>query len=112
GRAALERANAELGLALADGEIDYLAAQFRALGRNPSDVELMMFAQVNSEHCRHKVFNADWLIDGEPAPKSLFGMIRNTHAASRPCSKPRRPTGGTPTPSRASIARRSTPRIS
>src|SRR5690606_15206107 len=57
GRAALERANAELGLALADGEIDYLVEQFRALGRNPSDVELMMFAQVNSEHCRHKVFN-------------------------------------------------------
>ncbi len=82
GRAALERANAALGLALADGEIDYLVEQFRTLGRNPSDVELMMFAQVNSEHCRHKVFNADWLIDGQPAPKSLFGMIRNTHVRS------------------------------
>jgi len=82
GRAALERANASLGLALADGEIDYLVEQFRALGRNPTDVELMMFAQVNSEHCRHKVFNADWVIDGQPAPKSLFGMIRNTYAAS------------------------------
>jgi phosphoribosylformylglycinamidine synthase len=82
GRRALERANAELGLALADGEIDYLVEQFTALGRNPTDVELMMFAQVNSEHCRHKVFNAEWLIDGRPAPKSLFKMIRNTHAAS------------------------------
>src|SRR5690606_35433004 len=82
GRAALERANAELGLALADAEIDYLVEQFSSLGRNPTDVELMMFAQVNSEHCRHKVFNASWIIDGEPAEKSLFQMIRNTHAAS------------------------------
>ncbi|MFO7286862.1 MAG: phosphoribosylformylglycinamidine synthase [Gammaproteobacteria bacterium] len=82
GRAALERANAELGLALADAEIDYLVEQFSSLGRNPTDVELMMFAQVNSEHCRHKVFNASWIIDGEPAEKSLFQMIRNTHAVS------------------------------
>ena len=64
GRAALERANAELGLALAPDEIDYLDANFRALGRDPTDVELMMFAQANSEHCRHKIFNADWIIDG------------------------------------------------
>ena len=80
GRAALERANGELGLALSADEIEYLAAQFAALARNPTDVELMMFAQANSEHCRHKIFNADWLIDGKPAPKSLFAMIRNTHA--------------------------------
>jgi len=80
GRGALERANTELGLALSGDEIDYLAAQFAALRRNPTDVELMMFAQANSEHCRHKVFNADWLIDGVRAPKSLFQMIRNTHA--------------------------------
>jgi phosphoribosylformylglycinamidine synthase len=79
GRGALERANGELGLALSPDEIEYLTTQFRAMGRNPSDVELMMFAQANSEHCRHKVFNADWVIDGERAPKSLFAMIRNTH---------------------------------
>jgi phosphoribosylformylglycinamidine synthase len=82
GRAALERANAEFGLALSRDEIDYLAEQFAGLERNPTDVELMMFAQANSEHCRHKIFNADWLIDGERAPKSLFAMIRNTHARS------------------------------
>jgi len=82
GRAALASANTELGLALSSDEIDYLAEQFAALGRDPTDVELMMFAQANSEHCRHKVFNADWLIDGERAPKSLFAMIRNTHARS------------------------------
>ena len=82
GRAALADANRELGLALADDEIDYLNEQFGALGRNPSDVELMMFAQVNSEHCRHKVFNARWIIDGKPAEKSLFAMIQNTHAVS------------------------------
>jgi phosphoribosylformylglycinamidine synthase len=82
GRAALERANAEFGLALSSDEIEYLVAQFVGLKRNPTDVELMMFAQANSEHCRHKVFNADWLIDGERAPKSLFAMIRNTHARS------------------------------
>jgi phosphoribosylformylglycinamidine synthase len=80
GRAALDRANVELGLALSAEEIEYLAAQFAALERNPTDVELMMFAQANSEHCRHKVFNADWLIDGERAPRSLFAMIKNTYA--------------------------------
>ncbi|MFM8480488.1 MAG: phosphoribosylformylglycinamidine synthase, partial [Gammaproteobacteria bacterium] len=80
GRAALEAANKELGLALSADEIDYLLEAFRALGRDPSDVELMMFAQANSEHCRHKIFNAEWIIDGEPQKKSLFAMIRNTHA--------------------------------
>ncbi len=78
GREALERANAELGLALSEDEIDYLAASFTTMGRNPTDVELMMFAQANSEHCRHKIFNADWVIDGERQPHSLFRMIRNT----------------------------------
>ena len=80
GRAALERANVELGLALSPDEIDYLLKSFAELGRDPSDVELMMFAQANSEHCRHKIFNADWIIDGVSQPKSLFAMIRNTHA--------------------------------
>ncbi len=80
GRAALERADRELGLALSPDEIDYLLQAFAALGRDPSDVELMMFAQANSEHCRHKIFNADWIIDGVRQPKSLFAMIRNTHA--------------------------------
>ncbi|MCL5043055.1 MAG: phosphoribosylformylglycinamidine synthase [Gammaproteobacteria bacterium] len=79
GRAALEQANADLGLALADDEIDYLVTSFTDLGRNPSDVELMMFAQANSEHCRHKIFNASWDIDGEAQDKSLFGMIKNTY---------------------------------
>ncbi|MFZ5724161.1 MAG: phosphoribosylformylglycinamidine synthase [Pseudomonadota bacterium] len=79
GRAALEQANRELGLALAEDEIDYLAKAFAELGRNPSDAELMMFAQANSEHCRHKIFNADWTIDGARAERSLFRMIRNTH---------------------------------
>ncbi|MFT4190618.1 MAG: phosphoribosylformylglycinamidine synthase [Comamonas sp.] len=79
GRAALERANAEFGLALADDEIDYLVEAFTKLGRNPTDVELMMFAQANSEHCRHKIFNAQFTIDGEDMPNSLFGMIRHTH---------------------------------
>ncbi len=78
GRAALVKANGELGLALSDDEIDYLVENFQALGRNPSDVELMMFAQANSEHCRHKIFNADWIIDGEKQTHSLFQMIRNT----------------------------------
>ncbi|MDW5377132.1 phosphoribosylformylglycinamidine synthase [Halomonas sp. HP20-15] len=82
GRAALAAANGELGLALADDEIDYLVEAFRNLERNPSDVELMMFAQANSEHCRHKIFNADWSIDGEAQPHSLFQMIRNTHEQS------------------------------
>jgi phosphoribosylformylglycinamidine synthase len=79
GAAALEAANVELGLALSADEIAYLEAAFRELGRDPTDIELMMFAQANSEHCRHKIFNADWIVDGEPATKSLFGMIRNTH---------------------------------
>ena len=82
GRDALEQANAALGLALAPDEIDYLLAAYRKLARDPTDVELMMFAQANSEHCRHKIFNADWTVDGEAQPKSLFAMIRNTHAAS------------------------------
>ncbi|MGM0825438.1 MAG: phosphoribosylformylglycinamidine synthase [Pseudomonadota bacterium] len=82
GREALAMANRELGLALADDEIDYLVEAFNELGRNPSDVELMMFAQANSEHCRHKIFNADWLIDGEPQSHSLFKMIKNTFATS------------------------------
>ncbi|VXC38266.1 phosphoribosylformyl-glycineamide synthetase [Pseudomonas sp. 8BK] len=79
GRAALEKANVELGLALAEDEIDYLVTSFNALGRNPHDIELMMFAQANSEHCRHKIFNASWDIDGESQEKSLFGMIKNTY---------------------------------
>ena len=82
GRDALVTANRELGLALADDEIDYLVAAFIELGRNPSDVELMMFAQANSEHCRHKIFNADWVIDGEAQSHSLFKMIKNTFATS------------------------------
>ncbi|HVL56892.1 MAG TPA: phosphoribosylformylglycinamidine synthase, partial [Burkholderiaceae bacterium] len=81
GRAALEQANAELGLALSDDEIDYLLAAFVAARRDPTDVELMMFAQANSEHCRHKIFNASWTVDGQAQPKSLFAMIRDTHAA-------------------------------
>ncbi len=79
GRAALEAADRELGLALAPDEIDYLVENYRALNRNPTDVELMMFAQANSEHCRHKIFNADWIIDGQRQERSLFAMIRNTH---------------------------------
>jgi len=79
GRAALEAANTEFGLALADDEMDYLVNAFTGLKRNPSDVELMMFAQANSEHCRHKIFNANFIIDGVAMDKSLFGMIRNTH---------------------------------
>ena len=79
GRAALVSANAALGLALADDEIDYLVAAFTKLGRDPSDVELMMFAQANSEHCRHKIFNATWEIDGTVRDLSLFQMIKNTH---------------------------------
>ncbi|KAG0249276.1 hypothetical protein BG011_009447 [Mortierella polycephala] len=87
-RERLAVANKELGLALADDEIDYLVAAFigssklssdNCLARNPTDVELFMFAQVNSEHCRHKIFGADWTIDGEKKPNSLFGMIKNTH---------------------------------
>ncbi len=79
GKAALAAANSELGLALSPDEIDYLLENFRNLKRNPTDVELMMFAQANSEHCRHKIFNADWVIDDEQQAISLFGMIRNTH---------------------------------
>jgi len=82
GRGALCAADRELGLALSDDEIEYLADNFARLGRNPTDVELMMFAQANSEHCRHKIFNADWIVDGVPQPKSLFAMIRQTHAAN------------------------------
>ncbi|WP_348730341.1 phosphoribosylformylglycinamidine synthase [Rheinheimera texasensis] len=78
GREALAEANIRMGLALADDEIDYLFSNFTALGRNPNDIELYMFAQANSEHCRHKIFNADWTIDGEKQPKSLFKMIKNT----------------------------------
>ncbi len=80
GRAALVEANRNLGLALADDEIDYLVTRFTELARDPSDVELMMFAQANSEHCRHKIFNASWTIDGVAQDMSLFGMIRNTFA--------------------------------
>ena len=82
GRAALEKANTEWGLALADDEIDYLVNAFNGLKRNPTDVELMMFAQANSEHCRHKIFNAQFTIDGVAQDKSLFGMIRHTHQTS------------------------------
>jgi phosphoribosylformylglycinamidine synthase len=78
GRKALMLANRKLGLALADDEVDYLTQAFIDLKRNPTDVELMMFAQANSEHCRHKIFNASWDIDGEAQEKSLFGMIKNT----------------------------------
>ena len=79
GRQALSEANTTMGLALADDEIDYLVANFQKLGRNPNDIELYMFAQANSEHCRHKIFNADWTIDGVAQPKSLFKMIKNTY---------------------------------
>ncbi|NDH39555.1 MAG: phosphoribosylformylglycinamidine synthase, partial [Gammaproteobacteria bacterium] len=79
GRQALVAANSELGLALADDEIDYLCDAFNALARNPHDIELMMFAQANSEHCRHKIFNASWSIDGIDQGNSLFGMIRHTN---------------------------------
>lgn len=79
GKAALVKANATLGLALSPDEVDYLLENFTRIGRNPTDVELMMFAQANSEHCRHKIFNADWVIDGVAQAQSLFGMIRNTH---------------------------------
>jgi len=81
-REALMAANVELGLALSPDEIDYLAVGYRALDRNPTDVELLMFSQANSEHCRHKIFNASWTIDGEEKTLSLFKMIRNTHAES------------------------------
>jgi phosphoribosylformylglycinamidine synthase len=80
GRVALVEANDSLGLALSEDEIDYLVENFQRLKRDPTDVELMMFAQANSEHCRHKIFNADWVIDGERQSKSLFAMIKNTYA--------------------------------
>jgi len=80
--ATLSLQNRELGLALSDDEIDYLAEAYAGMGRDPSDAELMMFAQANSEHCRHKIFNADWRIDGQPVDGSLFGLIRSTHAAT------------------------------
>jgi len=79
GKHALVKANVDLGLALAEDEVNYLFENFTKLGRNPHDIELYMFAQANSEHCRHKIFNADWTIDGVKQPKSLFKMIRNTH---------------------------------
>lgn len=79
GKHALIEANQNLGLALAKDEIDYLVESFTELGRNPNDIELMMFAQANSEHCRHKIFNASWTLDGKKQEKSLFSMIRNTH---------------------------------
>ncbi|MEZ5613610.1 MAG: phosphoribosylformylglycinamidine synthase [Rhodocyclaceae bacterium] len=82
GRTALVAANGEMGLALSEDEIDYLVEAFTKAGRNPTDVELMMFAQANSEHCRHKIFNADWIVDGERQPHTLFGMIRETHKVS------------------------------
>ena len=81
-RAALEAANASLGLSLGCAEIEYLRARFRDLGRDPTDAELMMFAQVNSEHCRHKIFHASWTIDGVAHERSLFDMIRHTHACN------------------------------
>jgi phosphoribosylformylglycinamidine synthase len=82
GAAAIAEADRELGLSLAPDEIDYLVAEFTKLGRNPTNVELYMFAQANSEHCRHKIFNATWTIDGVEQPRSLFNMIRNTNEVS------------------------------
>lgn len=82
GRGALVKANSDLGLALAEDEIDYLETSYREIGRNPTDIELMMFAQANSEHCRHKIFRADFVVDGEQMPHSLFDMIRNTFRES------------------------------
>ena len=79
GLMALKLADTEMGLALSTDEVEYLIASFMRIGRNPTDVELMMFAQANSEHCRHKIFNADWVIDGKAQTHSLFSMIRNTH---------------------------------
>ncbi|MSQ80412.1 MAG: phosphoribosylformylglycinamidine synthase [Candidatus Methylopumilus sp.] len=79
GKKILDDFNKNLGLALSEDEIDYLFNYFTSIKRNPTDAELMMFAQANSEHCRHKIFNADWIVDGEKKSKSLFGMIKNTH---------------------------------
>ena len=78
----LKVVNQQLGLALSEDEIEYLENAYRAIGRDPTDAELTMFAQANSEHCRHKIFNADWIVDGQKQPQSLFAMIRHTHAAS------------------------------
>lgn len=83
GETALQCANKQLGLALSSDEVEYLVKRFTELKRNPTDIELMMFAQANSEHCRHKIFNADWTIDGEQQAKSLFAMIRNTYQHHR-----------------------------
>ena len=83
GKDALHEANRNWGLALAADEVDYLVGAFSELGRNPTDTELMMFAQANSEHCRHKIFNASWTVDGVDQPQSLFSMIRHTHATHR-----------------------------
>ncbi len=80
--AQLDEANTRLGLALSEDEIAYLRDAYRSLDRDPTDAELTMFAQANSEHCRHKIFNADWIVDGEKQPQSLFGMIRHTHAVN------------------------------
>jgi phosphoribosylformylglycinamidine synthase len=80
--ASLARANEDLALALSEGEIAYLADAYARMGRDPTDVEVMMFAQANSEHCRHKIFNADWVIDGTPQPRTLFAMIRHTRDRS------------------------------
>ena len=82
GHGALETINRDLGLALSEDEVDYLFRAYKKLGRSPTDAELMMFAQANSEHCRHKIFNASWTVDGAIQPETLFGMIRNTHAQS------------------------------
>ena len=86
GRKALEEANVTMGLALSEDEIDYLAENFARLERDPTDVELMMFAQANSEHCRHKIFNARWTLDGEDREETLFGMIRRTHKMAPQCT--------------------------
>ena len=77
---AVREANDELGLAISEPEMEYLAKSFSAAGRNPTDTELVMFGQVNSEHCRHKIFGAEFIIDGKRQKKSLFEMIKNTHA--------------------------------
>ena len=82
GRASLVEANSRMGLALADDEVDYLIDNFTRLGRNPNDIELYMFAQANSEHCRHKIFNASWTIDDQPQGRSLFQMIKNSFEAT------------------------------
>ena len=82
GKEELVKANSEFGFALSDEEIDYLTAAFTKIGRNPHDIELMMFAQANSEHCRHKIFGSEWTIDGEKQPLSLFQMIKNTYKES------------------------------